>query len=194
MPTTMANTLFYGDNLRIMQDKIASESVDLVYLDPPFKSDLNYNVLFKADGLKSDEAQLTAFKDTWTWDAAAQSTFDELQGLPNVTLVNFVNALHGSLERTPMLAYLVNMAVRLVEIHGVLKETGSVYLHCDPTASHYPEMLMDAVFLPTKLGTRINLAKDRVAQQDEALGAEFTMFSCFTKEPDDSHGTIPVVR
>lgn len=151
----MNNSLYYGDNLRIMQDKIDSESVDLVYLDPPFKSDLNYNVLFRADGLKADEAQLTAFKDTWTWDAAAQATYDELQNVPNVTLVNFINALHGSLERTPMLAYLVNMAVRLVAIHRVLKETGSVYLHCDPTASHYLKMLMDAVFSPTNFKSEV---------------------------------------
>jgi site-specific DNA-methyltransferase (adenine-specific) len=151
----MENSLLYGDNLPIMREKIASESVDLVYLDPPFKSDLNYNVLFKADGLKADEAQLTAFKDTWTWDAAAQAAYDELQDVSNVTLVNFVNALHGGLERTPMLAYLVNMALRLVEIHRVLKVTGSVYLHCDPTASHYLKMLMDAVFSPTNFRSEI---------------------------------------
>jgi DNA modification methylase len=150
----MNNSLFYGDNLPLMR-KMASDWVDLVYLDPPFKSDLNYNVLFKADGLKSDEAQLTAFKDTWTWDAAAQATLDELQNASNVTLVNFINALHASLERTPMFAYLVNMAIRLIEIHRVLKPTGSVYLHCDPTASHYLKLIMDAVFLPTNFRSEI---------------------------------------
>src|ERR1700690_3659246 len=149
------NSLLYGDNLPIMRKTLASESVDLVYLDPPFKSDLNYNVLFKADGLKADEAQVTAFKDTWTWDEAAQTTYDELQNVQNVTLVNFVNALHAGLQRTPMLAYLVNMAIRMIEIHRVLKLTGSVYLHCDPTASHYLKMLMDAVFLPTNFRSEI---------------------------------------
>lgn len=119
------------------------------------KSDLNYNVLFKADGLTSDEAQLTAFKDTWTWDSAAQTTYDELQNTSNVTLVNLVNALQVGLERTPMLAYLVNMAIRLIEIHRVMKPTGSVYLHCDPTASHYLKILMDAVFLPTNFQSEI---------------------------------------
>ena len=133
----MNNSLLYGDNLPVMRGKIADASVDLVYLDPPFNSDLNYNVLFKADGLHSDEAQVTAFKDTWTWDAAAQAAYDELQNVRNPTLVNFINALHGGLSRSPMLAYLVNMALRIVEIHRVLKPTGSVYLHCDPTASHY---------------------------------------------------------
>lgn len=151
----MSNSLLYGDNLPIMREKIAAESVDLVYLDPPFKSDLNYNLLFTADGLNPDEAQVTAFKDTWTWDASAQAAYDELQNVRNVTLVSFVNALRGGLERTPMLAYLVNMALRLVEIHKVLKPTGSVYLHCDPTASHYLKMLMDAVFSPANFRNEI---------------------------------------
>jgi len=149
------NSLLYGDNLAIMREKIASETVDLVYLDPPFKSDLNYNVLFKADGLHADDAQVTAFKDTWTWDEAAQATYDELQNIPNVTLVNLVNALRVGLERTPMLAYLVNMAIRLIEIDRVLKPTGSVYLHCDPTAAHYLKILMDAVFGPTNFRSEI---------------------------------------
>lgn len=152
---TTKNSLLYGDNLAIMRSRIASGSVDLVYLDPPFKSDLNYNVLFKADGLTADEAQLTAFKDTWTWDAAAQATFDELQDSTNVTLVNFINALHIGLSRTPMLAYLVNMAVRLAEIHRLLKPTGSMYLHCDPTASHYLKMICDAIFSPIHFRSEI---------------------------------------
>lgn len=138
-----------------MRERIDDETVDLVYLDPPFNSDLNYNVLFKADGLRADEAQVTAFKDTWTWDAAAQSAFDELQDSRRPTLINLVNAIHGSLARSPMLAYLVNMALRILEIHRVLKAAGSVYLHCDPTASHYLKMLMDAIFLPTNFRSEI---------------------------------------
>ncbi|HZB88035.1 MAG TPA: DNA methyltransferase [Terracidiphilus sp.] len=151
----ISNSLLYGDNLPVMRERIDDESVDLVYLDPPFNSDLNYNVLFKADGLHSDEAQVTAFKDTWTWDAAAQTAFDELQSVRNPTLVSFVNALDGALARSPMLAYLVNMAPRIVEIHRVLKPTGSAYLHCDPTASHYLKMLMDAVFWPANFRSEI---------------------------------------
>ena len=136
------NLLYYGDNLDILRRYVKDETVDLIYLDPPFKSDLNYNVFFKADGITGDEAQMTVFNDTWTWDAAAQATFDELQNTPNVLLVNLVNALHVGLARTPMMAYLVNMAIRLVEMHRVLKPTGSLYLHCDPTASHYLKILM----------------------------------------------------
>ncbi len=149
------NSLLYGDNLPVLREKVPDEAVDLVYLDPPFNSDLNYNVLFTADGLHSDEAQLTAFKDTWTWDAAAQSALDELQTVRIPTLVNLVNALHLGLARSPMLAYLVNMALRMVEIRRVLKPAGSVYLHCDPTASHYLKMLMDAVFWPTNFRSEI---------------------------------------
>jgi site-specific DNA-methyltransferase (adenine-specific) len=150
----MKNRLLYGDNLSLMR-KMEPDIVDLVYLDPPFKSDLNYNVLFKANGLAPDEAQMTVFKDTWTWDAAAQATYDEIQDCSNVTLVSFINALKGGLDQTPMLAYLVNMAIRLVEIHRVLRPTGSMYIHCDPTASHYLKMLCDAIFGPINFRNEI---------------------------------------
>jgi site-specific DNA-methyltransferase (adenine-specific) len=115
------------------------------------------NTLYYDDNL-SIMAELMAFKDIWTWDTAAQATYDELQNVPNVPLVNFVNALHGGLERTPILVYPVNMAVRLVEIHRVLKVTGPVYLHCDPTASHYLRMIMDAVFSATNFRSEYCMA------------------------------------
>lgn len=149
------NRLYYGDNLDVLRKYVLDDSVDLIYLDPPFKSDLDYNVLFNADGLRPDEAQVTAFKDTWTWDSAAQAALDELQSASNVTLVNLINALSAGLSRTPMLAYLVNMALRLIEIHRVLKPTGSLYLHCDPTASHYLKLVMDAVFGPVHFRSEI---------------------------------------
>lgn len=139
----------------MLRKYVLDDSVDLIYLDPPFKSDLDYNVLFNADGLRPDEAQVTAFKDTWTWDSAAQAALDELQSASNVTLVNLINALSAGLSRTPMLAYLVNMALRLIEIHRVLKPTGSLYLHCDPTASHYLKLVMDAVFGPVQFRSEI---------------------------------------
>lgn len=149
------NSLHYGDNIDIMREKIASDTADLIYLDPPFKSDLDYNVLFKADGLGPDEAQTTAFKDTWRWDQGAVKAFAELQDIPIPKLVNIMNALEGGMERTPMLAYLVNMAVRLVEIRRILKADGSLYLHCDPTASHYLKMIMDAIFGPASFRSEI---------------------------------------
>ncbi|WP_316979209.1 site-specific DNA-methyltransferase [Shumkonia mesophila] len=151
----MTNTLYYGDNLRIMREKMADESVDLVYLDPPFKSDLDYNLLFRTDGLAPDEAQMTAFKDTWIWDAAAQEAYDDVQGLTNVNLVNVINALHSGFGPVPMLAYIVNMAIRLVALHRILKSTGTLYLHCDPTASHYLKIVLDAVFGPERFFSEI---------------------------------------
>lgn len=142
------NSLFYGDNLQVMREKVADESVDLIYLDPPFKSDINYNMLFSADGLHPDEAQMTAFKDTWAWDHAAQEALDEVQEVPEPNFVGLINALHGSLSTSPMMAYIVNMAIRIVEMRKKLKSTGSIYLHCDPTASHYLKLIMDSVFGP----------------------------------------------
>ncbi len=135
--------LHYGDNLDVMR-KMPSGIFDLTYLDPPFKSDLDYNLLFTEDGIAPDEAQMTA-KDTCVWDqgpGSAQYAFEEIQDIPNPRLVNLINALHVGLDKTPMLAYLVNMAVRLVEIRRLMKDEGSIYLHCDPTASHYLKMLM----------------------------------------------------
>ncbi len=157
MPTTdkWKNKLYYGDNLDVMRHHISDESIDLIYLDPPFKSDLDYNVLYRADGLSPDEAQWTAFKDTWFWDEAAERTLAELQDIPNPKLVGLLNALNVSLERTPMFAYIVNMAIRLQEMHKKLKPTGSIYLHCDPNASHYLKMIMDSIFSPLNFRSEI---------------------------------------
>jgi site-specific DNA-methyltransferase (adenine-specific) len=142
------NKLYYGDNLDVMRKSIADESVDLIYLDPPFKSNANYNLLFRADGLSPDEAQWTAFKDTWLWDEAAEHALAELQDVPNPKLVGLLNTLAAAMERTPMLAYIVNMALRLLEMHKKLNPSGSIYLHCDPTASHYLKLTIDAIFTP----------------------------------------------
>ena len=144
----MTRQLYYGDNLEVMRDHLPDESVDLVYLDPPFKSNADYNVLFKAGGLKPDEAQMTVFKDTWTWDEAANHALSEVQDLENVQLVNLINALEDALSKTPMMAYLVMMAIRLHEIRRVMKPTAAMYLHCDPTASHYLKVILDSIFGP----------------------------------------------
>jgi site-specific DNA-methyltransferase (adenine-specific) len=146
--------LHYGDNLDVMR-AMPDNFADLTYLDPPFNSNLDYAVLFTEDGIAPDEAQMTAFKDTWTWGLEAQSVYEDLQEVPNPRLVNLINALHLGLERTPMLAYLVNMAIRLVEIRRVMKDDGSIYIHCDPTASHYLKMLMDSIFGPQAFKSEI---------------------------------------
>jgi len=139
------NTLYYGDNLDILKRYIKDESVDLVYLDPPFNSNQDYNVLFQEKNGSGATAQIKAFEDTWHWDHTAALAFKEtVEKGGELSLV--MQAFRTFLGENDMMAYLTMMAPRLVELHRVLKETGSIYLHCDPTASHYLKMLMDAVF------------------------------------------------
>jgi adenine specific DNA methylase Mod len=139
------NKLFFGDNLDMLQRHIKDESVDLVYLDPPFNSNANYNVLFRERGDVPSEAQAEAFRDTWSWGPSAAIAYDQLirGGGP---VVPVIISLREWLGDTGMMAYLAMMGVRLVELHRVLKDTGSLYLHCDSTASHYLKILLDAVF------------------------------------------------
>lgn len=142
----MPNHLYYGDNLQVLRDSIQSESVDLVYLDPPFNSQANYNVLFKAPTGQRSEAQIEAFEDTWHWNDRAESAFDDVMKSGNSDVAELLRALRSFLKENDMMAYLTMMAVRLLELQRVLKPTGSLYLHCDPTASHYLKILLDAVF------------------------------------------------
>lgn len=140
------DTLFYGDNLTILRNEIADDSVDLVYLDPPFNSNANYNVLFKSPTGDQSQAQIEAFDDTWHWTDAAEIAFDEVIHSGNSDAAEMLRAMRAFLKENDMMAYLAMMAVRLIELHRVLKPTGSLYLHCDPTASHYLKILLDAVF------------------------------------------------
>ena len=144
----MTNTLYYGDNLAILREHIARESVDLVYLDPPFNSNASYNVLFKAPDGHDSHAQMEAFDDTWHWGGAAEQAFDDVLRSGNTDAAEMLRAMRSFLKENDMMAYLAMMAVRLIELHRVLKPTGSLYLHCDPTASHYLKVLLDAVFGP----------------------------------------------
>src|ERR1051325_5631780 len=143
----LKNRLFYGDNLDVLRRHIADGSVDLVYLDPPFNSSANYSVLFAEKTGKQAAAQIQAFEDTWRWDEGAARTFQEVveQG---GRVSQAMQAFRAFLGDTDMLAYLAMMAPRLVELRRVLKPTGCLYLHCDPNASHYLKMLLDAVFGP----------------------------------------------
>lgn len=148
------NKLYFGDNLEILRDKIPSDCVDLIYLDPPFQSGKNYNQIFQpqAAGIKGATAQITAFEDTWTWGEEAEKEYQGLitgtitQEKPGQKLIDLLKAMRAYLGECPMMAYLAMMAPRLVEMQRVLKDTGSIYLHCDQTASHYLKLLMDAVF------------------------------------------------
>lgn len=140
------NTLFYGDNLFILHEHIANESVDLIYLDPPFNSNRNYNVLFKDEHGTESEAQIEAFEDTWHWNMEAERTFNELVTEAPDRVARMIESLRGFIGTNQMMAYLVMMGIRLTELHRVLKPTGRIYLHCDPTASHYLKVMMDAIF------------------------------------------------
>jgi site-specific DNA-methyltransferase (adenine-specific) len=140
------NALYYGDNLEIIRQYLPDECVDLIYLDPPFNSSRNYNVLFKDEGGKESEAQVVAFQDTWHWTAAAARAYEELVTQVGGNVGELISALRVYLRTSPMMAYLVMMGIRLVELYRVLKPSGSIYLHCDPTASHYLKMVMDTIF------------------------------------------------
>lgn len=143
---TPGNTLFYGDNLDILRHHIASELVDLIYLDPPFNSKRDYNVLFKEKSGEASPAQIEAFTDTWAWDLSAERTYANLINDAPVNVAQMIAALKGFIGANDMMAYLVMMTARLIELHRVLKPTGSLYLHCDPTASHYLKIILDTVF------------------------------------------------
>lgn len=152
--TGAPNILYYGDNLDILRRYVANESVDLVYLDPPFNSARNYNVLFaEQDGTRA-AAQIRAFEDTWAWDSSAAAAYEEVVERGG-KVSQVLQAFRGFLGDNDMLAYLSMMAPRLIELHRVLRETGSLYLHCDPTASHYLKLLLDAVFGPQNFRSEI---------------------------------------
>lgn len=138
--------LYYGDNLDVLRNHIPDESVDLIYLDPPFNSKADYNVLFREPGGSPSEAQITAFGDTWHWTGETQRTFDEIVREAPAHMVEMVKAFRQAIGLNDMMAYLTMMAARLLELRRVLKPTGSIYLHCDPTASHYLKIILDAVF------------------------------------------------
>ena len=142
----MTNRLYYGDNLEVLRNEIADASVDLVYLDPPFNSNAGYNVLFKSASGAGADASIEAFDDTWTWGDSAKDALMDIARGTNRPLQVMMDAMHSAIGENPLMAYLAMMAVRLVELHRVLKDTGSLYLHCDPTASHYLKLVLDAVF------------------------------------------------
>jgi len=142
------NKLYFGNNLPILRNTeyFPDESVDLIYLDPPFKSDESYNLLFhEADGTRS-AAQIEAFDDTWCWDEAAQEAYEDVLATGPNDAREFIRTMRELLGPSDMMAYLCMMAPRLIEMHRVLKPEGSLYLHCDPNASHYLKALLDAVF------------------------------------------------
>jgi site-specific DNA-methyltransferase (adenine-specific) len=151
----MTNRLYYGDNLDVLRDHIADESIDLIYLDPPFNSNASYNILFKSPAGAGADASIEAFDDTWAWGPTASSALMDITQSGNHKLHVLMQAMKTAIGENAMMAYLAMMAVRLVELHRVLRPTGSLYLHCDPTASHYLKLVLDAVFGPENFRNEI---------------------------------------
>jgi DNA modification methylase len=166
----MKNRLFYGDNLDVLRRYITGDSVDLVYLDPPFNSNANYNVLFAEKSGTKSSAQIHAFEDTWQWDESSAAAYREVVEAGG-DVAQALIAFRTFLGDSDMLAYLAMMAPRLVELRRVLKPTGSIYLHCDPTASHYLKMLMDAIFGAPNFRNEI-VWKRSHAHSDSRQGAQ----------------------
>ncbi|HUD61572.1 MAG TPA: DNA methyltransferase, partial [Acetobacteraceae bacterium] len=151
----MVNALYFGDNLDILRSgQIADGSVDLVYLDPPFNSQARYNLLFPTPPSEAATAQAGAFKDSWSWGDEANLSYREVM-THGGAVAKFVDALYSALGRSDMMAYLVMMAVRLYELRRKLKPTGALYLHCDPTASHYLKIILDSIFGPDRFLSEI---------------------------------------
>jgi DNA modification methylase len=174
----MKNRLFYGDNLAVLRGRdadgkplIPDESIDLIYLDPPFNSAATYNVLFRAPDGKMSDSQLEAFEDSWHWgDAAAAAYEDVLTQSVYTDASVLLRGIVTALGKNDMTAYLAMMAVRLIELHRVLKPTGSLYLHCDPTASHYLKILLDGIFGAENFANEISWRRT-TAKADYAQGA-----------------------
>jgi len=139
------NQLFFGDNLDVLRESIKDENIDLIYLDPPFNSKANYNILFKTPNGHGSDAQITAFEDTWHWGEQAEREFDEILHQEKTQVAEMIRAFRQFLGVNDVMAYLTMMTNRLIELHRVLKPTGSLYLHCDPTASHYLKIILDTI-------------------------------------------------
>jgi len=155
MDTLKTNVLYYGDNLEILRKYIPDNSIDLVYLDPPFNSKKDYNILFKENGGVESEAQIKAFTDTWHWTQTAENTYHDIVTSGPLKIAQLIGALHDAIGQNDVMAYLVMMTTRLIELHRILKPTGSLYLHCDPTASHYIKLVLDQIFEPANFRNEI---------------------------------------
>jgi site-specific DNA-methyltransferase (adenine-specific) len=151
------NVLYFGDNLEILRNReyFPDECIDLIYLDPPFNSKKDYNILFKENGGVESEAQIKAFTDTWHWTQMAEDTYHDIVTKGPLNVGKLIGALHDAIGGNDVMAYLAMMTARLIELHRVLKPTGSLYLHCDPTASHYLKLVLDQIFGPANFRNEI---------------------------------------
>jgi site-specific DNA-methyltransferase (adenine-specific) len=184
MTELKTNVLYFGDNLDILRKYIPDNSIDLIYLDPPFNSKKDYNILFKENGGVESEAQIKAFTDTWHWTQAAENTYHEIVTKGPIKVGKLIDSLHDAVGSNDVMAYLVMMTIRLVELHRVLKPTGSLYLHCDPTASHYLKLVLDQVFGPANFRNEIVWKRGIAHSDSRRYGRihEYLLFYSKTKE------------
>lgn len=180
----LENTLFYGDNLLIMQEHLPDESVDLIYLDPPFNSNRNYSVLFKDESGQESESQIRAFQDTWHWNETAVFAYHHLIADAPEPVASVIGAMYSFIGGNQMMAYLVMMASRLVELHRILKPTGSLYLHCDPTASHYLKTLLDTIFRPQNFRNEIIWKRTSAHSSAKRYGPVHDVIFFYTKSSE----------
>lgn len=167
------NRLFYGDNLDVLREHITDESIDLIYLDPPFNSNASYNILFKSPSGAGADASIEAFDDTWSWGPSASEALMDITQSGNHKLHVLMQAMRTAIGENAMMAYLAMMAVRLVELHRALKPTGSLYLHCDPTASHYLKLVLDAVFGGENFRNEITWKRAHTVKGNFSQGTSF---------------------
>ena len=195
----MTNRIYYGDNLDVLRRYIKDETVDLCYIDPPFNSKRNYNQIYNNIG-KEDAAQAQAFIDTWTWDDNANIGLAEIQsnynGVFTEQSIDLITGLEKVLKKGALLAYLVSMTLRIAEIHRVLKPTGSFYFHCDPTASHYLKLVIDAIFCSktgiyqSEIVWRRTTAHGNAKQGSKRFEVNFDNIFFYTKSSNYTFNTI----
>jgi len=198
LPPVKANVLYYGDNLDILRRYAETDSVDLVYLDPPFNSNRAYNVIFKDESGRKSDAQIVAFEDTWHWGPSAEAAYVYLTntarhgGRVPDAVSSVIAALRSGVGTNQMTAYVVEMAVRLVELHRALRPTGSLYLHCDPTASHYLKVLLDAVFEPLNFRSEITWQRTNVHSDSKSWSAVADTLLYYVKDARRSFAWNPI--
>ena len=179
------NALYYGDNLAILRKYIPDDSIDLIYLDPPFNSKATYNVLFKEPTGEQSKAQVEAFEDTWHWTEETEKAFQEIVDTAPSDVVNLMNALKDAIhEGNDMMAYLTMMCIRLLELKRVLKDTGSIYLHCDPTASHYLKIVMDSIFSAKNFRNEIVWCYETAGKSKKHFSRKHDTIFFYTKSDD----------
>jgi site-specific DNA-methyltransferase (adenine-specific) len=183
-----ANLLYYGDNLPVLREHIPDEVADLIYLDPPFNSNADYNVLFGGNG--NSQAQIRAFADTWHWGLESERSYaDVMQHGGRVA--DMLEAFRRALGDNDMMAYLAMMAVRLIELRRVLKPTGSIYLHCDPIASHYLKILLDAIFGKDRFLNEISWKRTTAHNDPNRYGRITDRLLFYSKSATKTFNRIP---